>query len=549
MPINKLYYGDNLEVLQEHIVSGSVDLVYLDPPFNSGRSYNVIFAKHAGGGHGNDAAAQIEAFDDTWHWTPDIDQDYHDYAFCGGLPPRAAEALTAFHTLLGENDAMAYLVNMAPRLAELHRVLKPTGSLYLHCDPTMSHYLKILLDAIFGAKMFRNEITWKRTSAHNDASRNFGNVHDVILRYARGLAPVFNRLYTAYAPDYAARVYRNTDLDGRRWTSENLRSPSPRPNLRYPYTALNGITYQPHPNGWACTAERMRDLDRQGRLAYPAKAGGRLGKKNYLDDMPGLQLTDVWTDIRPIGPQAAERLGYPTQKPQALLERIILASSNPGDVVLDPFCGCGTALDAAQRLGRQWIGIDITFIAIDLIDKRLRHAHGDSVAGTYQIAGTPHDMGAAQALADRSKFDFERWAVAQIGAQPNAKQVADKGVDGVARFDVDKKTSGRVLVSVKGGKNINPGFVRDLIGTVVSQKAEMGVLITLLEPSRGIIDAAHHGGTYTWPVSGQAYPLVQVITVADLLNHRRPELPPLQRPYPQTSRAPRGQLSRACRAD
>jgi SAM-dependent methyltransferase len=242
----------------------------------------------------------------------------------------------------------------------------------------------------------------------------------------------------------------------------------------------------------------------QGRLIYTRT--GMPEYKRYLDEMPGLSVQDVWTDIDPINARAAERLGYPTQKPLALLERIIKMSSNEGDVVLDPFCGCGTAVDAAQRLGRQWIGIDITFIAVDLIEKRLRHAYGDSVTKTYKVDGIPSDLASAQSLFDRSPFDFERWAVSLINAQPNVKQVGDKGVDGVARFYLDKKTVGRVLVSVKGGKNIGPMFVRDLSGTVETQKAQTGVLITMAEPTQGVLDAVNHGGTYTWPVNGADVP-------------------------------------------
>ncbi len=240
--LNKLYYGDNLDVIREHIPPESVDLIYLDPPFNSNRTYNVIFGKHQTSGNGG--AAQIQAFGDTWTWTPATDEQYLA-AVGGGLPLKAADALTAFRTLLGENDAMAYLVNMAPRLVELHRVLKPSGSLYLHCDPTMSHYLKMLLDAIFGAEHFRSEIIWRRYGSHNDA--------------------------------------KGYDADGRRWREQNLVSPNPRPNLTYAYTALNGVTYSPPPNGWKVTPERMAELDAEGRLLYPAKADGRLRLKNYLD--------------------------------------------------------------------------------------------------------------------------------------------------------------------------------------------------------------------------------------------------------------------------
>ena len=311
---NTLFYGDNLEVLRQHIADESVDLVYLDPPFNSNRNYNVLFGKHARTEASD--AAQIQAFADTWAWTPVTDQQY-TAAVSGELPGRVADVLVSMRTLLGENDAMAYLVNMAPRLVELQRVLKSTGSLYLHCDPTMSHYLKIILDAIFGPERFRSEIIWRRYGSHNDA-RGYGAVHDVILYYAKGNRAKFNKQYVEYDESYVAQRFRTTDNEGRRWMEQNLSSPNPRPNLTYPYTASNGITYQPPANGWKVTPERMAELDREGRLHFPAKQGGRLRMKNFLDEGLGVPVQDIWTDIVSLGGTDPERLGYPTQKPVAL---------------------------------------------------------------------------------------------------------------------------------------------------------------------------------------------------------------------------------------
>lgn len=267
---NRLFYGDNLDVLRQSVQSESVDLVYLDPPFNSNRNYNVIFARKASSAD----TAQIQAFGDTWRWTQATDEQYAALVN-GGAPNRVADALTAMSTLLGENDALAYLVNMAPRLVELHRVLKSTGSLYLHCDPTMSHYLKILLDSIFGPERFRSEIVWRRYGSHNDAN-NYGAVHDVIFYYVKSKAFTYNKQFTAYDEAYVAERFRFRDPDGRRWMEQNLASPNPRPNLTYAYTASNGVTYDPPPNGWKVTPDRMAELDREGRLHYPAKAGGRL---------------------------------------------------------------------------------------------------------------------------------------------------------------------------------------------------------------------------------------------------------------------------------
>lgn len=528
--MNRLYYGDNLDVLRKRIADESVDLVYLDPPFNSNRSYNVIFGKDARAGNG--AAAQIQAFDDTWHWTPVTDQQYQWYTG-GKLPMRVGNALTAFRTLLGENDAMAYLVNMAPRLTELRRVLKRTGSLYLHCDPTMSHYLKVLLDAVFGAEVFRNEIIWKRTGAHGSAKR-YAPVHDVILHYGTGAHVTWNALYHPYDQSYLDEKYRNHDERGSYQLITLFPTGTRHGETGKPWRGIDPTAKNCH---WRYPPARLDELDAEGMIYWGKKGDGMPRLKRYLQVDQGVPIQDVWTDISPINSQAAERLGYPTQKPLALLERIISASSNEGDTVLDPFCGCGTTIDAAQRTGRQWIGIDITFIAIDLIEKRLRHTYGDSVTSTYEVDGIPRDMGSARALFNRSPFDFERWAVSRINAQPNEKQVGDKGVDGVARFYLAKGTHGRILVSVKGGKIVGPQFVRDLLGTVETQKAQMGVLITMAEPTPGVLDAANHGGTYKWDITGQVYPKVQVITIADLLTGKRPDMPAALLPYIQAAKA------------
>ncbi len=530
-PLNKLFYGDNLDVLREHITDMSVDLVYLDPPFNSSRNYNVIFGKDPGDGNG--AAAQIQAFDDTWHWTPVTYQQYQRYVLAGEVPEPVAEALTAFRMLLGENDAMAYLVNMAPRLVELRRVLKPAGSLYLHCDPTMSHYLKVLLDAIFGADRFVNEIIWKRTTAHSDkkqGARHMGRLHDTILFYAKTDAYPFTTEMLEYGEKHLTSKYRFVEEStGRRYCLSDVTGPGGAAKGNPQYEVF-GITRY-----WRYSQSTMERKIAEGLIIQPSR-GAVPREIRYLDEMPGVSLQDIWTDIDPINARAAERLGYPTQKPLSLMERIIKMSSREGDVVLDPFCGCGTTIDAAQRLGRRWIGIDITFIAVDLIEKRLKDRF-PGIEGSYETFGIPRDMASAAALFRRSPFDFERWAVAQINARPNEKQVGDKGIDGVARFYLDKTKYGRVLVSVKGGKVVGPQFVRDLIGTVETQKAQMGVLITMADPTPGVLDAVNHGGTYTWPINGQTFPRVQVITVRDLLKHKRPDMPTLMMPYGQAPKA------------
>ncbi|CAN5470197.1 site-specific DNA-methyltransferase [soil metagenome] len=524
-PVNRLYYGDNLEVLRKHIKDESVDLVYLDPPFNSNRTYNVLFKQKSG----TESQAQIEAFDDTWSWSQESEAAYSDLLRHGSA--RVADGIEAMRKLLGDNDVLAYLVMMTARLVELRRVLKPTGSLYLHCDPVASHYLKVMLDAIFGAENFVNEITWQRTAAKGDARRKFGAVHDVLLVYSRtDDSHTFNLVHVDKDDAYNDR-FSLDDHDGRGpYQLAPLDSPNPRPNLTYAY---NG--HEPPAKGWRVSLSVMEQMDADGRLWFPTDKGGRLRRKHYASEQAGRKASDVWTDISPLQGQGTERLGFPTQKPLALLNRVIEASSNPGDVVLDPFCGCGTAVDAAQRLGRQWIGIDVTFLAIDLIDTRMRDTY-PNIAGTYEIVGIPKDLEGANALFARNPFDFERWAVSLVDGTPNEKQVGDKGSDGVIRFPIDGKQIGKVVVSVKGGKQLNPAMVRDLAGTLEAQRCELGLLIVMDEITRGMIDAAAHSGTWTNPITNKLYRKVQIVSIRDLLAGKTPDLPSAFLPYLQAQR-------------
>lgn len=478
---NRLYYGDNLPVLREHVASESVDLIYLDPPFNSNRSYSVIFGHEI-----DDANAQIQAFDDTWHWTPETERFYTDLLV--GAPNAVSDAIAAFRVLLGENDAMAYLVMMAPRLVEMHRVLKRKGTIYLHCDPTMSHYLKVLMDAIFDARQFRNEIIWHYSGWNKKLKDKYESRHDVILMYQKSAGAFFEPQTTP-------------------WASEDE------------YVKVR--------------KQKLR-VDDDGRKYVLSDRGKGQRIKRYLEDAMeyGRPIDDVW-EIDKLNNSASESLGYPTQKPLSLLERIILSSSKPGDVVLDPFCGCGTSVDAAQKLGRNWVGIDITYISIDLIVKRLIATHGKSVMDSVEVDGIPFDMQSVERLFEQSPFDFERWAVSKIHAQPNDRQVGDRGIDGVRRFIIDNKTIGKVLVSVKGGKHVGPSAVRDLAGTVASAPdAQLGVLITLNdEVSRETQRAIDVGGYWTHPANGQHFPVLQHVSVRDLLAGVRPNLPTALAPY------------------
>ena len=468
---NRLHYGDNLPVLRDHVATESVDLIYLDPPFNSNVNYNILFKSPAGSG----SDAQIEAFEDTWAWNDRAEDAFDQVARSGNTD--AFDLLNAMRGFLGENDMMAYLSMMAVRLIELHRVLKPTGSLYLHCDPTASHYLKLLLDGVFGADKYRAEIIWHRTNAHNMLSRGWPRSNDTIFHYTKSDRFTFHHQYGEHSPAQLKRY--KEDEAGRLYTGQDLTFSTANPQRRFEW---RGTT--PPPNrSWGASLEQLEKWWSEGLILTKADGTPRLdGRKVFLDEKLGKPADNNWTDIPRIGNTSAERLGYPTQKPLALLERIIAASSNPGDVVLDPFCGCGTAVHAAQKLGRRWIGIDVTHLAVSLIEKRLRDAFP---AIAFAVEGTPKDLASAQDLAARDKYQFQWWAVSLVDAMPygGKKKGADGGVDGIIYFKPDGKKTERAIVSVKGGQNVGVQMVRDLHSAMEREKAPIGVFITLALPT------------------------------------------------------------------
>ena len=527
---NKLYFGDNLDILRQHVQDESVDLIYLDPPFNSNATYNVLFRETSGEG----SAAQIQAFDDTWHWNRDSELAYRDVVQNG--PKRLADLLQAMRSFLGRNDMMAYLTMMAQRMVELHRVLKPTGSVYLHCDPTASHYLKLLMDSVFGAGNYRNEITWQRTESHNTAGK-YGNVADIILFYAKSDASVWNGGFhkygdgaEGYSPQQLSR-YRHADDDGRRYRLENLTAP--RPDSDSGKFEWRGTLPGPT-RGWGYRLEQLEQWWADGRIHTKRDGSPRTdGLKVYLDEATGKPLQNVWTDVPRIPNTSSERLGYPTQKPEALLERIILASSNEGDVVLDPFCGCGTAVAVAERLKRRWVGIDVTHLAISLMKYRLHDAFGKQLS-EYDVVGVPQDIESARALALESEHDgryqFEYWALGLVDARPgnNLRKGADAGVDGYINFfDDDSGKAKTVLVQVKSG-HVQRNVIATLKGDMEREKAEMGLLVTLEPPTKPMVDEALDAGFYVpehFP--DHPFPRVQIATIEDLLNGKGPDVPRL----------------------
>jgi DNA modification methylase len=493
---NKLYYGDNLDVLQRYVKDESVDLVYLDPPFNSRQDYNVLFAEK----DGSQSSSQIHAFEDTWEWNIESKRALEQVIEQGG---RIADALRAFESYLHGSDMMAYLAMMAPRLVELRRVLKETGSIYLHCDPTASHYLKILMDAVFGPQFFRNEITWRRTSAHANVGQKFAVVQDRILYYSKLEEWTWNQIYIPYSEDYIQSHYSQRDSESdRRFTTRDLTASMQRASSGQLYS-WKGFT-PPASRCWAYTKENMEKFEAESLLTYSPRGMPRL--KLYLDKMPGVPCDDIWTDIPPINSQAQERLGYPTQKPEALLERILNASSNEGDLVLDPFCGCGTTVQVAQRLNRRWIGIDITHLAIGLIKKRLSDAFGPEIKTTYDVIGEPTDLAGAGQLAAEDKYQFQWWALGQVGARPaEQKKGADRGIDGRLYFhDDDSGQSKQIIFSVKAG-GVTVPQVRDLVGVLTREKAEIGVFLCFEEPTKPMLREAAEAGLYK-STDGTTYP-------------------------------------------
>ena len=509
---NTLYYGDNLDILRHHIASETVDLVYLDPPFNSNATYNVLF----GDTKGHRSAAQIQAFDDTWHWDTSAAEAFDDVLGHGGRP---AEAMRAFETLLGHGDMLAYLSMMAPRLIELRRVLKPTGSIYLHCDPTASHYLKVLMDAVFGAAMFRNEVVWKRTTAHSSAKK-YAPVHDVLLYFGRDTAPTWNAPRTDYNQEYLDKYYRFDDGDGRLyWRADITGAGIRHGDTGKPWRGLDVSAKGRH---WAYPPSVLEQMDKDGRIYWPPGGTGWPQEKRFREDLKGRAVSDLWDDIDRINPVGSERLGYPTQKPLALLERIIGASSNPDDLVLDPFCGCGTAVVAAQKLGRRWIGIDITHLAVNLMRTRLRDTFGD--AAQFKVVGEPVSVDDAEELARTDPYQFQFWALGLVGARPHEeKKGADKGIDGRLYFRDDPKAPAKqVIISVKAG-NLHRNMVHELRGVVEREKAAMGVLISMQAPTKPMREEAASAGFYESPWG--KHPRIQLLTVGDLLDGRTIDYP------------------------
>ncbi|MCY3714906.1 MAG: DNA methyltransferase [Chloroflexi bacterium] len=566
---NRLYYGDNHDILRsrEYFPDQCVDLIYLDPPFNSNRDHNVLFKAESGA----ESEAQITAFEDTWHWGETAEATYRD--LITDAPAKVSTAIEALMNLIDRNQMMAYLVMMTARLVELHRVLKPTGSLYLHCDPTASHYLKIVLDAIFGPVNFRSEVVWKRTGAHDLGAKQWSAIHDVILMYSKGEIWTWNQQFADYTEEYKLKNYAQSDERGA-YTTQPLTGGKAR-GLEA-YTEWRG-RLPSRGRAWAIPAGYKRfpqwlkkllppeseweELGIHAKLDYmdaidmihwPKKSGGAPRYKYYLKDAQGVVPSDTWTDIKPIAAHAKERLGYPTQKPLALMRRIIRASSNEGDLVFDPFCGCGTTCAAAHQLKRRWVGIDITHLGIALQKYRLGDMFELESGQDYAVIGEPTTEAGARELAQDSanegRYQFEWWALSLVGAKPvggqagsrKGKKGADKGIDGIINFfEQDEKGKARarkVVVQVKSGA-VKAGDIRDLAGTIEREKAAIGVFVTLENPTQPMLKEALAAGYYESDFWRQSYRKLQILSIRDLFDGERVDMPPQHGTFKRASRA------------
>jgi DNA modification methylase len=475
--MNTLHYGDNLDILRQHVGDASVDLVYLDPPFQSGKDYNVIFQSQSRTGKPEHERAQAQAFKDTWTWGHETEASYAETLRLAGP---GAQTLRALRSVLGESDIMAYLCMMAPRLVELRRVLKRSGSLYLHCDPTASHYLKVLLDGVFGAACFRNEIIW-RYRRWPARARRFQRMHDVLLFYTASATgeQTFNTLY-----GYEKLAESTLKTFGTKKQRADFSSGRRKPSVEDTETAGPPLS-----DFW--------DIEEVAASGPP--------------------LSDAW-EVGVIAAIGKERTGYPTQKPEALLERVVRASSGEGDVVLDPFCGCGTAIAVADRLGRRWIGIDSTHLAINIIRDRMKHAR-------FEVRGEPQDLEGARQLAQGDPFQFRWWILGLMGARPgDRKRGADSGIDGELFFrdGPHSMTERRIVISVKSGK-LQPAQLRELRGVLDRETAAIGVLVTLEPPSQAMTVEAARAGFYE--SHRGRHPRLQIVTAEQIFDGRGIDCP------------------------
>ena len=540
--MNTLFYGDCLTIMREKMNRQSVDLVYLDPPFNSNEDYNSIYADETG----RPLPDQVEAYTDTWVLDADAMRTIREMPKMlseHSINGHGATFLSNFLSGLAQlqPDMAAYLAYMTERLVWIKRVLKPTASLYLHCDSTAGHYLKIVLDVIFGVQGYRNEIVWKRTWAHNDPKR-FGRITDAIYYYNVSNRYVWNTQYAEYSDEYIQKFYRFEDERGR---YRLVTLTGPKVSAGDSGSAWRGYSPTTSGRSWSVPKRIVRNLggdealswsikqrldllDEHDYIYWPPK-GNVPQFKQYLHEMPGAPVQNLWTDIDRLSPQSKERLGYPTQKPLALLDRIIRASSNPGDVVFDPFCGCATTIEAASRLDRKWLGIDITIHAIKrVVRARLQDRLHLVQDNDYVIDGLPQNWEGAHELWNQDPYQFQKWCVEQVEGFVNVKKTADDGIDGRIYFDMPGEDVLQCMaLEVKGGGNLSITHVRSLNSVLQFENIQMAGLITLREPSKRQMKNFKQTMALAGDVEigGKTYPKMQMLTVSEILEGARFNMP------------------------
>lgn len=530
--MNRLLYGDNLTIMQE-MNSASVDLIYLDPPFNSNRSYNAIYKDETG----RPLPDQIDAFCDLWTLSDEHERVIRQMPVLmreAGIDDETVEFWRLWMNALRSSQPtmLAYLSYMVQRLVVMKRLLRPTGSIYLHCDPTASHYIKVMMDGIFGHDNFRNEIIWKRrygSTTTTGKARKFGAITETILFYAATEQSTFHPQHSFDDPEYqqyVEKTFKHTDQQGRKYRIADLASPSERPNLIYEYKG-----YQPPKKGWAISREKMEQWDAEGRLHFPKTKSGRIQRRRFLDELKGKPVQSLWSDIDMMASRSSERMGYDTQKPLALLERIIQASSNEGDLVLDPFCGCATTLEAAHNLDRRWIGIDIAIHAIKRVaairlGERCHLKQGED----FEVDGVPRTLEGARDLWERDKYHFQKWAVEEVDGFVTTKRTADGGIDGRLYFDMPgERDLQSMILEVKGGKNVTIADFRALHSVLEREEALMAGLITM-EPlpdrkKANFLKLAAEADILEIPGSAHDYPKLQILSVPEILEGRRFDTP------------------------
>lgn len=525
---NTLYYGDNLEVLRKKIGTETVDLCYIDPPFNSKRNYNQIYNNI-----GKEDRAQAQAFIDTWIWDDTAIEGYQEILDNSGarFTKQTIELIKGLNNVLDKGSLLAYLVSMTLRVTEIQRVLKPTGSFYLHCDPTANHYLKLILDSIFcGSRkgQYLSEIVWRRTTAHGNAkqgSKRFEINFDTIFLYSKTDNYTFNTVYEPFKEKQIEQQYGKFDESGRRYRLVTPTAAKGGGDTSYEFHGVR----PPHGRYWAYSKDNLEKFFNEGKLYFSST--GQPYIKYYLDERPGVAVMSFWDDVKPMSPTSKERLGYPTQKPEALLERIIKASTNDGDTVLDAYCGCGTTISVAQALNRKWIGIDITYQSIALVLRRLEDQFGKVAATSVTLDGIPQDMDSAQALAnkkdDRVRKEFEKWSVMTFTSNRaiiNQKKGADAGIDGIAYFRTNNTDNAKIILQVKSG-GVKRSDIATLRGDMQREEAAMAVLITLEPPTAPMIKEAKDAGHYHHDLMDRDYDAIQIVTIEDMINGKVLDIP------------------------